>query len=412
MTPLRDSRERPGTPRWPSRARYAFAAAVASGAALAAYAWWESTRTQVVHHRVVVPDLPPGLDGLRILHVSDTHFPANGASLERFAELIAELEYDIVFATGDYVETAAGWDTAVEAFSLLHAPLGVYASLGAHDYLSPVSTVAEWTDAALHRLLGGHRKLVDPSPFTNRLEALGVRVLRNARAQLEINGEILRIAAAGDDSVGMARLDLALPPDPNPPSTLKTIAKVPSELPPYAGGSVRGSELPPYAGGSVRGSEPPPYAGGLSAQADWGVGAEPEGGTAGVSPRTPILGGAPQTPSSPHPHENPNTANDLTVLLTHSPDAVLRLQRPPPLIFCGHTHGGQIRIPGYGALVRHSRLVDRRQTAGVFQYRNAQVIVSQGFGTAVIPLRLLCPPQLAVIELAAGSSASGDDSDS
>ena len=310
-------------PRWPARARCALAAAVASGAALAAYAWWESTQTRVVRHRVAIPDLPPGLDGLRVLHISDTHFPADGASLERFAELIAELEYDIVFATGDYVETAAGWDTAVEAFSLLHAPFGIYASLGAHDYLSPVSTLAEWTDAALHRLRGGHRKLVDPSPFTGRLEALGVRVLRNARTQLEINGEILRIAGAGDDSVGMARLHLALCPD-----------------------------------------------------------------------------------------DDRRATNDLTVLLTHSPDAVLRLQRPPPLIFCGHTHGGQIRIPGYGAPVRHSRLVDRRQTAGVFPYRNAQVIVSQGFGTAVIPLRLLCPPQLAVIELAAGPSASGDDFDS
>ena len=324
MTPLQDACERLGTPHSTSRIRrYALAAAVAAGATLAAYAWWESTRTQIVRHRVVVPNLPPGLDGLRVLHISDTHFPADGASLERFAELIAELEYDIVFATGDYVETAAGWDTAVEAFSLLHAPLGVYASLGAHDYLSPVSTVAEWTDASLHRLLGGHRKLVDPSPFTNRLEALGVRVLRNARTQLEINGEILRIAGAGDDSVGMARLDLALPTD-----------------------------------------------------------------------------------------DDRGAANSLTVLLTHSPDAVLRLQRPPPLIFCGHTHGGQIRIPGYGAPVRHSRLVNRHQTAGVFRYRKAQVIVSQGFGTAVIPLRLLCPPQLALIELAACPPESGGDSDS
>ena len=112
------------------------------------------------------------------------------------------------------------------------------------------------------------------------------------------------------------------------------------------------------------------------------------------------------------PDDDPNTANNLTVLLTHSPDAVLRLQRPPPLIFCGHTHGGQIRIPGYGAPVRHSRLVDRRQTAGVFRYRDAQVIVSQGFGTAVIPLRLLCPPKLALIELAACPPAPGADSDS
>ena len=284
----------------------------ALGGGLTAYAWWESTQAAAARRRLTVRDLPPGLDGLRVLHVSDTHFPADGASLERFAELVSGLEYDIVFATGDYVETAAGWDSAVEAFALLHAPFGVYASLGAHDYLSPVRTLGEWTAAARSRMFGGRRTLVDPAPFVERLEALGVRVLRNEWAQVEIGGEVLRIAGAGDDSVGLARLDRALPADVD--------------------------------------------------SAD-GAG--------------------------------------LTVLLTHSPDAVLRLERPPPLVFCGHTHGGQIRAPWYGAPVRHSRLVDRRRTAGVFERSGSQVIVSQGFGTAVVPLRLLCRPEVGLVELRA-----------
>ena len=283
------------------------------GGALTAYAWWESTRARLIRHDLELPGLPAGLNGLRILHVSDTHFPANGASLERFAELIAEAEYDIVFASGDYVETAAGWDSAVEAFSLLHAPLGVYASLGAHDYLAPISTAAEWCDAARRRAFGGRRRLVDPAPFVERLESLGVRVLRNEWTQAEIGGEVVRIGGAGDDSVGMARLDQALPPEDG-------------------------------AGG-------------------------------------------------------PDNPDGLTVLLTHSPDALLRLQRPPPLSFCGHTHGGQIRIPGYGAQVRHSQLVNRQQTAGVFHHNGAQIVVSQGFGTAIVPLRFLCPPEVGLVKL-------------
>ena len=289
-----------------ARASAALGALGALAGGLAGYAWWESTRAEAVHRRLQVPELSRGLEGLRILHISDTHFPANGASLERFGNLAAELEYDVVFATGDYVETAAGWDTAVEAFALLHAPFGVYASLGAHDYLAPVGTPAEWLQAARERLLGG-RKLIDAAPFVERLEALGVRVLRNRWEQAEIGGEALRICGAGDDSVGMARLAAALPAD---------------------------------RGGGV-----------------------------------------------------------LTALLTHSPDAVLRLERPPPLVFCGHTHGGQIRLPWYGAPLQHSKLVDRRRTAGVFAWRGSQVVVSQGFGTAVVPLRLLCRPQVAVIEL-------------
>ena len=287
----------------------AIAAAAALGGGLAGYAWWESTQAEATRRTVIVPGLPPGLDGLRVLHVSDTHFPANGASLERFGALVSELEYDIVFATGDYVETAAGWDAAVEAFSLLHAPFGVYATMGAHDYLSSVATPGEWFAAARERLFGGRRRLVDVAPFAERLEALGVRVLRNRWEQAEIGGETLRIAGAGDDSVGMANLERALPPDD-------------------------------------------------------------EGG-------------------------------GLTVLLTHSADAVLRLEAPPPLVFSGHTHGGQIRVPWYGAPVRHSKLVTREQTAGVFERGGSQVVVSQGFGTAVVPLRFLCRPEVCVVELRA-----------
>ena len=284
----------------------ALAAAAAVGASLAGYAWWESTQAELTRQVVRVPRLPAGLEGLRILHVSDTHFPADGASLERFAELVAGAEYDVVFATGDFVETAAGWDAAVEAFSLLHAPFGVYASLGAHDYLAPVATVGDLIEAARARVVGGRRRLIDVAPFVDRLEALGVRVLRNRWERAEIGGEVMRIAGAGDDSVGLARLDDALPS---------------------------------------------------------------------------------------------NADDGLTVLLTHSADAVLQLQRPPPLVFSGHTHGGQIRLPWYGAPVRHSKLVNRRQTAGVFEWRGSQVVVSQGFGTAVVPMRFLCRPEVSVIEL-------------
>ena len=339
----------------------------ALGGGLAAYAWWESTQAKLVRHDVAVPGLPAGLDGLRILHVSDTHFPANGASLERFAELIAEVEYDIVFASGDYVETAAGWDSAVEAFSLLHAPFGVYASLGAHDYLSPISTMAEWRDAMRRRAFGGRRRLVDPAPFVERLERLGVRVLRNEWTQTEISGEILRIAGAGDDSVGMAQLDRALPPKDG-------------------AGSANG---PDGADGASSADGP-----------DGANGADgPDGADGADGPDGADGADGPDGASGADGSDGADGADGLTVLLTHSPDALLRLQHPPPLSFCGHTHGGQIRIPGYGAPVRHSQLVDRRQTAGVFQRNGAQVVVSQGFGTAIVPLRFLCPPEIGLIHL-------------
>ena len=287
----------------------AWAGALGVGATL--YAWWESTAVEVTERRIMLPDLPPGLEGLRILHVSDTHFPASGDSVGRFLERIWHLDYDLICCTGDYVETSAGWDSAGDALTQLTAPLGVYATLGAHDYCQPVRSFDEWVSFNADRLMGSPRRFVNPSPFVERLEDAGIVVLRNEWRSLEIGGELVRIGGAGDDSVRMARLDSATPP-----------------------------------------------AGGFS------------------------------------------------IMLTHAPDAALRLRMPrdggPSLVLCGHTHGGQIRVPGWGAPMRHSRLVSREQTSGVFEVSGAQVVVSQGFGTAHVPLRFACRPEIGLITLTRG----------
>ena len=151
----------------------------AIGAASALYAWWESTAVEVREHRLTVADLPSGLDGLRILHVSDTHFPADGDSVGRFLEQVWPLEYDLVCCTGDFVETSAGWDSAGDALTQLDAPFGVFATLGAHDYCPPVRTLDEWLSFNVDRLTESPRRFVNPQPFVDRLESAGIVVLRN-----------------------------------------------------------------------------------------------------------------------------------------------------------------------------------------------------------------------------------------
>ena len=93
----------------------------------------------------------------------------------------------------------------------------------------------------------------------------------------------------------------------------------------------------------------------------------------------------------------------LSMLLTHSPDAALRLPTRsaggPAVVLSGHTHGGQIRIPGWGAPLRHSRLVSRQQPDGAFHVGGAQVVVSRGYGTAHVPLRFACRPEIGLITL-------------
>ncbi|HEY5610188.1 MAG TPA: metallophosphoesterase [Thermoanaerobaculia bacterium] len=62
------------------------------------------------------------------------------------------------------------------------------------------------------------------------------------------------------------------------------------------------------------------------------------------------------------------------------------------LLVCGHTHGGQIRVPYFGALVVPSRH-ESKYAAGFFRERNTLMYVGRGIG-AVPPIRILCKPEL------------------
>ncbi len=65
----------------------------------------------------------------------------------------------------------------------------------------------------------------------------------------------------------------------------------------------------------------------------------------------------------------------------------------------GHTHGGQIRIPGYGAIITDSE-VPRSQASGVFWKENTAFHISRGVGADPrTNIRLFCPPHATIIEL-------------
>jgi predicted MPP superfamily phosphohydrolase len=88
-----------------------------------------------------------------------------------------------------------------------------------------------------------------------------------------------------------------------------------------------------------------------------------------------------------------------TLLLSHNPDIVLGLgARRPGLVLCGHTHGGQIRLPLVGAVVTHSAL-PRRYAMGLVQYGDVPLFVTRGVGYSGLDLRLNCPPEVAVLRL-------------
>lgn len=108
-------------------------------------------------------NLPEAFKGLKIVHISDIH---SGSLLDKKAvqkgvEKILKEQPDLILFTGDLVNnTADEMDHYIEVFSKLNAPLGVYSTLGNHDYGDYVQwKTAEEKKANLERLKQVHAKM-------------------------------------------------------------------------------------------------------------------------------------------------------------------------------------------------------------------------------------------------------------
>lgn len=87
------------------------------------------------------------------------------------------------------------------------------------------------------------------------------------------------------------------------------------------------------------------------------------------------------------------------VMLTHSPDiAHKELSSRAALILSGHTHGGQMVFPWIGPLYVPTRL-GRERMAGLIEAEGRLLYVNRGLGEVFPPMRLNCPPELALITL-------------
>ena len=86
----------------------------------------------------------------------------------------------------------------------------------------------------------------------------------------------------------------------------------------------------------------------------------------------------------------------LTFLLAHSPKRLLEAQQlAVPAVISGHTHGGQIVLPGIGAIAAREFPV----VAGLARRKGTSIFVSRGVGTVYVPVRINCPPEVAVLTL-------------
>ncbi len=88
----------------------------------------------------------------------------------------------------------------------------------------------------------------------------------------------------------------------------------------------------------------------------------------------------------------------FAVLLTHSPEIFMKADLIKfDLVLAGHTHGGQVRLPGIGALWLPAG--SEPFESGWFYGQDARMYVTRGIGTSILPFRLFCRPEIALITL-------------
>jgi uncharacterized protein len=241
-----------------------------------------SARIQVRHNHIRLRNLPSLFDGFTILHITDPHADMNPKAMQRLAEILPGLEYDLCVLTGDYRgETYGPFGEAMKSLAVVRTRLKgpVYGVLGNHDTIRMVPA----------------------------LEEMGIQMLLNESVEI-VRGH-QRIHLAGIDDAHYYRVD--------------NFEKATSEIPHH----------------------------------------------------------------------------EFSILLSHTPEVYRQAAHADfDFLMSGHTHGGQICLPGSIPIMLQSAM-PRRMGAGPWKYHDMIGYTSVGVGTCVVPVRFNCPPEITLHHL-------------
>jgi predicted MPP superfamily phosphohydrolase len=256
----------------------------------------EPAQLRVTRRTFAIRDLPPSLQGLRLVQVSDIHH-GPWLSVDRVREVVRRtnaLQPDLILLTGDYVyESPRYIEPAIAELSELKAKIGIVGVLGNHD----------WWDRGV--------------PMKNAFARNGLPLIDNMRLILTPGRSLVREANEGLCLAGVGDLWEDVP------DYQAALSHLPSKMP--------------------------------------------------------------------------------RLLLAHNPDAAedpkfLAGKHRVDLMISGHTHGGQVWIPGIGTPIVPSRF-GQKYAAGLVQGPGCPVFISRGIGMSGLPIRFCVPPEIVVMEL-------------
>lgn len=316
-------------------------------ATLAGYAFLrEPLRVKLDRLTIRLPSanghLPP--NGLRILHLSDTHFCGKQwreqPKIDSIRRACAGLEYDLLIHTGDFVHEDSGLPNVLALLDSLPKPrLGSFAVFGNHDYTTYSHSEmlprawAKFTELHQSQLNGnGHN-----TTFTH-----------------------LRTFVAFGHYFANSRLDFKRT-GRNNVSALEA--------------ALLARNIYPLHNRSVR------------------LICEESGVNCYLAGVDDVCEGAPdlQTALQDVPDSVP------VILLTHNPDILTEpgVDRAD-LVLAGHTHGGQIVLPLVGAAHTQTDHLHRNEVSGYLRRGKTQIYITRGIGEG-IPLRFRAAPQITLI---------------
>jgi len=209
---------------------------------LRAWRWLNSATLETTQRVITLPRWPMGQPPLRLLHLSDLHLTAE-VDPTPWLRRLAGLQVDLIAVTGDLIHDDSGRERGVRFLQALlpQARLGVFLTLGNHDYLGYGVTRMPNGHAVQHRWLN------DVAALRGALAAAGVVVLDNTAQLLGKSG--LWIAGVGDPYTGHDDMAAALRAVPSGAAVV-LLAHSPDQLPAAA---ARGVDL--MLGGHTHGGQ-------------------------------------------------------------------------------------------------------------------------------------------------------------
>ncbi len=91
----------------------------------------------------------------------------------------------------------------------------------------------------------------------------------------------------------------------------------------------------------------------------------------------------------------PAAADSYTIVLSHRPEFASHYQAMGyDLVFTGHAHGGQIRLPLLGGLIAPGQGLLPQYDSGIYHLGSTAMVVSRGIGNSILPLRINNPPEI------------------